>query len=205
MYGGAVATMLIDTLRVVIDWRCNLSCWYCCNEQDSQRSQFGLTSLSVIDFSAYKNVCITGGEPFLFPDKIREVAALAHAAGCYVIVYTNGILLSKERLDSAGPIDALTVGLHLKETFAGIIAATESTVCGTKIKVRYNVNQIFSDHPVIVNTKNRGRRNVRFFFLNQCDRHNERRVVLDTAIARTDFKPRDVSSKYVKISDRERG
>ena len=62
-----------DTIRLILFLDCNLSCAYCCNEQEQFSSQFIKKDFNDIDFSKYENVCITGGEPFLYPESIWYV------------------------------------------------------------------------------------------------------------------------------------
>jgi molybdenum cofactor biosynthesis enzyme MoaA len=60
----------IDTIRLILTLDCNLKCSYCCNKLESVYSRFVKKSIDEIDFSRYRNVCLTGGEPFLY--KLRS-------------------------------------------------------------------------------------------------------------------------------------
>lgn len=76
-----------DTARVMISPKCNKACSYCCNEQPGVLEKFTpITDLQIL--SKYKNVCITGGEPMLFPDKVISVAAYARNMDLMVYLYT---------------------------------------------------------------------------------------------------------------------
>ena len=64
----------MKTLRLLITEKCTRNCNYCCNKRDEVRERFQfVNSLDDIDFTSYSSVCITGGEPLLVPDRIREV------------------------------------------------------------------------------------------------------------------------------------
>ena len=65
--------MELDTLRILVSLKCNLHCSYCCNEQWSIAKKFEGCTLNEIDFAPYKNVCISGGEPLLFVNRVFEV------------------------------------------------------------------------------------------------------------------------------------
>lgn len=175
---------MIDTIRIVVDWRCNLSCDYCCNEKERFRRQFKTVSIREIDWSRYRTVCISGGEPLLFPQKI-EALCRAVPPGKFVVVYTNAFHLSPalaECLDLWG-VRALTVGLHIPETFGSIITRTSEALAGRNITARFNVHEAYRErigafYPGI---------SFRFWAMDDCDRGNEERVVLADAVQRHDF------------------
>lgn len=165
---------MIDTLRVLVSWKCNLTCSYCCNEQPRFRDPIRPTKLSEIDFSRYQNVCISGGEPLLFPDRIRAVCSLAQDST--IILYTNGVFLNAGMagmLEQWG-VDFVNVGLHEPKSFAKLIESVSQAVLFTKLAVRFHIQDIyetqitrlFPDVPV------------RFWKMDDCDRANEERVVL---------------------------
>lgn len=109
----------LRTLRLMITDKCNLTCAYCCNNMQEVRSRFVDKKLVDIDFSAYKAVCITGGEPLLVPKTIEQVCnAMGHTQPRYL--YTNGLLLHREK-DHAFLFDGINIGIHYKEQMKAIL------------------------------------------------------------------------------------
>jgi organic radical activating enzyme len=104
-----------DTLRLIITLDCNLSCSYCCNNLPEIKSRFVEKELPEIDFTQYKNICITGGEPFL--DKPRLYNLLLHIPrGINVFIYTNGLLVQDTDIEILKnywrKVKCLNIGLH---------------------------------------------------------------------------------------------
>ena len=55
-------------LRLIITEECNRSCVGCCN------NDFNLKNLPIVNmFKNYDKVIITGGEPMLYPDRVKQV------------------------------------------------------------------------------------------------------------------------------------
>jgi len=163
----------VDTVRVVVTWRCNRVCGYCCNRKPAVRAAFRPARLHEVDWPAYRIVCITGGEPLLYPERIERVARLASPRS-YVVLYTNGLLLDRsgaESLERAG-VHALNVSLHDPRTFREQYAATRRAVRGTGLRVQFYV---WNGHSHLVST---WPGTWRFWVVDNCDRSNEDRVVL---------------------------
>jgi hypothetical protein len=163
---------VIDTLRVLVDWRCNLHCSYCCNEQPAIRSQIKPTRLDDIDFSAYRVVCITGGEPLLRPDLVYAVCQRI-PRGVLRVLYSNGILLTPpmaRQLWGFG-INSINVGLHIESTFSVLIQ--RATASGWRGGIRFHAQDchrwLADLYPDL---------EFRFWKMDDCDRPNEDRVVL---------------------------
>ena len=161
-----------DTLRLLVDWECNLKCAYCCNEQQRFRKDITpIDSLSVINWDKYSFVCITGGEPLLFMDRVREVAALSKG---FNIIYSNGLLWNQGIADklSLWNIKAANIGLHYPKSFDQVIKNISSIT--TNISVRFHVwdkfkEEMLEKYPHV---------NFRFWTMDDCDRDNEDRFVL---------------------------
>jgi molybdenum cofactor biosynthesis enzyme MoaA len=64
---------MINTVRIILFLKCNMRCSYCCNKKEKFNSQFQEKEFCEIDFSLYKNICLTGGEPFLYKNKLFSV------------------------------------------------------------------------------------------------------------------------------------
>jgi molybdenum cofactor biosynthesis enzyme MoaA len=172
--------MSYDTLRLIIDSRCNLSCSYCCNKIPEIRNEFRQAFLSEIDWQAYQTVCITGGEPLLCVDKIEAVCKRV-PRGALVVLYTNGILLdylTAMRLVNIG-VNAINVGLHKPESFHALIQQVMRATHAfrRRLSVRFHVWEGYRD---IVKTEHYCQNTVtfRFWKLNDCSRANEDRVEL---------------------------
>lgn len=105
---------MIDTLRLILFKECNLRCYYCCNEQTQFNSKFVEKSFDEIDFALYKNVCLTGGEPFL--NKILLYSVMDKIPNeLNIYIYTNGIpinLSDIDKLKTYSNLKCLNVGLH---------------------------------------------------------------------------------------------
>jgi molybdenum cofactor biosynthesis enzyme MoaA len=163
-----------DTIRILLGWRCNLSCAYCCNERPQFRDQIKPVRLNDIDFAQYKVVCITGGEPLLFMDRLHDVCVRVPSHRL-VVLYTNGVRLDRqhaERLAWEG-VNAINVGLHVPQTFDWLIQRVTRATKGLGMSVRFHVQDIHTDladrYP---DTQ------FRTWKLDDCDRDNEERVIL---------------------------
>ena len=169
-----MGAMNVDTIRILVDWRCNLSCAYCCNEQPRIREQIKPVSLDEIDFSRYKMVCISGGEPLLFLERLHDVCVRV-PPGKLIVLYTNGIHLGRleaKRVRWEG-VSAINVGLHIPETFDWLIQRVTWATEGLGMSVRFHAQDIHADlagkYPDV---------QFRFWAMDDCDRSNEERVVL---------------------------
>lgn len=161
-----------NTARVLVDWECNLKCSYCCNEQQRFREDIHPVKLSEIDFSKYKIVCISGGEPLLFLHKVKQVCD--KAVSSVKILYSNGLLWNDKTADKLFDfgITAVNIGLHYPKSFDSVIKNVSASP--GKLKIRFHVwnkYEISLAHyyPNV---------SFRFWELDDCDRDNEDRFVL---------------------------
>jgi len=92
-----------------INGTCNANCFYCPTEQKDESVPMtnSIEFPNVADYIAYikkfgfKGVSISGGEPFLtFEKSLKYIEAVRKAFGpaMYIWLYTNGILVTKEKL-----------------------------------------------------------------------------------------------------------
>jgi len=165
-----------DTLRILVDWKCNLKCSYCCNEQEHSRSQFKPTNLNTIDFSKYSNVCISGGEPLMFLMRVSEICRRIRN-NQLVILYTNGIFLSTEYaqlLEMMG-VHAVNIGLHDPKSFKKIITNVLESTKDTKLSVRFHVWENYKDMNLEAEFPTA---KFKYWTMDECDRDNEERVIL---------------------------
>lgn len=107
--GAAIAAgVLPDRVWVYSNYHCNLECAYCLTESAprSKRRIIGPDQMVAIAEQAaalgYREVGVTGGEPFMRRD-LTEII-LAMAAHLPVTVLTNGTLFGDDRLDGLDPL-----------------------------------------------------------------------------------------------------
>lgn len=166
-----------DTLRVLVSWKCNLKCSYCCNDTLPEiRASIRPTTLESLDFSKYKVVCISGGEPLLFLNRVYETCI--RARGRYIVLYTNGLLMTPRIAGDLAiwGVNAINVGLHEPKTFHTLIRKVWNSVQGLPMSVRFHVEDTHTDLAI----QHRGL-NFRFWHKDDCERDNEDRVVLEEA------------------------
>jgi hypothetical protein len=163
-----------DTLRVLVSWKCNFKCTYCCNDTLPEiRAGIQEMRLNDLDFTRYFVICISGGEPLLFPERVKAVCD--RARGKFIVLYTNGTKMTPgiaARLSEWG-VNAINVGLHYPKTFDLLIARVKHSVGWLPMSVRFHVE----DTHVILTEKYRGAQ-FRFWRRDDCERENEDRVVL---------------------------
>lgn len=165
----------VDTIRILIHWDCNLRCTYCCNEQDRFRSQFKPVPFASIDFDKYSHVCVSGGEPLLDLPKLQRIL-IGIPKEKTIILYTNGIFLDKiaaAMLEASG-VKYINVGLHFPRSFDRLISDCTKAVEDTNLIVRFHAQDIYQE----ALTNNYPRGNFRFWTMDDCDRGNEERVIL---------------------------
>jgi uncharacterized Fe-S cluster-containing radical SAM superfamily protein len=165
---------MIDTLRVLVSWKCNLHCSYCCNDIPEFRKDIKEVRFEDIDWEKYKNVCISGGEPLMFLDLTRRVALAASRS--FKILYTNGILLDKGTARQLGwwGINAVNVGLHYPESYDILIHRVLEATAGNPYLVRFHLNEMAAGRTADIWPGVE----FRYWRMNDCARDNEERIVL---------------------------
>ena len=165
-----------DTLRILVDWKCNLKCAYCCNEQEHSRLQFTSTNLYTIDFSKYSTICISGGEPLMFLRRVAEICRRVRD-NQMVVLYSNGILMSKviaHMLPQMG-IRAVNIGLHFPNSFNRIITNVLKCTEGTNLSVRFHVWENYKNMNLEAKFPEA---KFKYWTMDECDRDNEERVIM---------------------------
>lgn len=170
---------MIDTLRLIITLKCNMSCVYCCNQQYQFNSQFRCRKFSEIDFDKYKNVCITGGEPFLNKPLLYTLLDLI-PKDKNVCIYTNGTKIYEldcrklEFFHLLRNLQCVNIGLHIIEQLNHIPAIEEW------VPVRWLVqNTKFSDFAQVVRLAV-ALDKIKQWKLNECEMPNEDWILLKT-------------------------
>lgn len=164
-----------DTLRVLVSWKCNLSCSYCCNDTLPEiRAAIKPTSLDTLDFTPYKVVCVSGGEPLLFLDRVRSVCE--RSKGKFIVLYTNGTKMTPQIAGdlAAWGVNAVNCGLHQPKTFNTVIRKVYDSFRGLQVSLRFHLEDTYTEvaqqHPGL---------SFRFWHRDDCERDNEDRVVLE--------------------------
>lgn len=166
--------MLKDTARIIMFLECNFKCRYCCNEQDQFNSLFVEKHLAEIDFDAYQNICVSGGEPFLRKDVLYNVLErIPRQKPIYL--YTNGILITDDDIEKlqAYNIQGINVGIHGVNQVRFVNPGIER-----RFSVRYlaqdkNSEKLLAMYPGRVTPQN-----AKFWKLDDCYRENEDWILL---------------------------
>lgn len=95
-------------LRLLLFEDCNRNCAGCCNKD------WDLKALPVCkSFSGFDMIILTGGEPMLRPEVIREtVQRIRRANKCPIYLYTAKVDDTLRSLGVLGLVDGMTVTLH---------------------------------------------------------------------------------------------
>lgn len=165
--------MIKDTARVLVGWNCNLSCPYCCNRIPEVRERIRVVGLDEIEWKKYRCVCITGGEPMLYGNRVIQICERARRAQVpLVVLYTNGLMMRSayaRELEALG-VGAVNVGLHHSDpqTLMLAIARVLVSTLETHLKVRFQLWEGAKDlarpWPGL---------DVRFWRMDDCERPNE--------------------------------
>lgn len=153
---------------------CNMNCPYCCNKKEKFNSQFNEKLFTEIDFSLYKNICLTGGEPFLYKDKLYYfLDKIPSEKNIYI--YSNGTLINESditKLSKYKNLKCLNIGIHTLEQLDSVNSNIEK-----KLPVRFmaqdiNCEKLLEKYPERLND------NLKSWTLDNCDMPNEEWVLL---------------------------
>ena len=151
-----------------------MSCSYCCNNIKKIRSRFIEKTLSEIDFTKYKNVCITGGEPFLAKVLLYSVLfKIPEFKNIYL--YTNGILIDWPdvfTLKSFDNLKGVNIGLHTIPQLKRIIHLEKY------LPVRFMMNETLKNKFIKTYPERLTKDNVNTWKLNECEMPNEDWILL---------------------------
>ncbi len=164
-----------DTLRLLLFLDCNFTCDYCCNLNKDYFSKFVHLHPEEIDFESYENVCLTGGEPFLDPDKVFEYMDLIPSDKT-IYLYTNGVLITKEHIQKLRTYENLgcvNIGLHHKNQIRSIEASIEYV-----LPVRFSLEDKTASSFCKASNYRVNGANSKQWVRDQCDVFNEDWVVL---------------------------
>jgi pyruvate formate lyase activating enzyme len=117
--GDVIPTSTLDwpgkVVLVVFMWGCPLKCPYCSNSrfievpEDVQPSDTEVVNARVMEASRFLDaVVFSGGEPFMQPAALKEMASYVKGLGLLVGVHTNGAYPDRiEEMANAGLLDAV--------------------------------------------------------------------------------------------------
>lgn len=107
-YGcGRVFPKRASKLRLLVHEECNRACPGCCNKG------WDLKALPVCSkMEGYKEVMLTGGEPMLDPQRVKELAHEALVGGAMVYMYTAKVDDLKATFDVLASLDGICLTLH---------------------------------------------------------------------------------------------
>jgi len=171
-----------DTIRLLLQWECNLKCSYCCNEIPEIRK--GIEEINVLAAMHktvdYKNVCITGGEPFLDPFLVETVIRFGTTKDQNVYIYTNGTRVSAEEIERLltkyPQLKGINVGLH--DEYLGTWDKLINKFAHIP-QVRFHFDEIYTEK--VLNTYFGDVGDVKrfqFWKKNDCEMNNEDQFVL---------------------------
>lgn len=135
---------------------CNLACLHCRAQAKKERDEKELTTLeckSIIDsIWSFSNpvIILTGGEPLMRSD-IFEIVEYGNQKGLYMVLATNGTLLSKEVAKTLKALKIKRVSLSLDgkdkkshDEFRGVEGSFDSIITAAKIlneeKLPFQIN-----------------------------------------------------------------
>lgn len=109
-------------LRIIVDWKCNRKCVYCCNEYkeiiDSFKKVKFTELINLLFENQYEEIAVTGGEPLLFPYKVLSVINTIKQVSPFskIFLYTNGDYINEdtfsEFINIFSQINGINIGLH---------------------------------------------------------------------------------------------
>lgn len=146
-----------EVLGLIFTQRCNFRCRHCCNESSPQ-GQETLPLEAMLDHVSqaaasgrFKEIGLSGGEPFLFPRQLLKVVSHAHECGLSASVTSNGFWGFSEQharqvlepLVAAGlaSVNLSVSPFHLEFTQLGRIVTAAEVGLDLGLLVRVNVVQ----------------------------------------------------------------
>lgn len=113
----------MKTARVLISERCNRDCSYCCNKQEGI-----LDNMTQVPFwfeweffKSYEVICVTGGEPMLFPEGVIMFADRVKSLYKDMPVYMYSAQYTKKMEEVLKHIDGVHFTIHENPSSRDII------------------------------------------------------------------------------------
>lgn len=173
-----------DTIRLILFLDCNMKYSYCCNEQEQFNSQFQKKTFDQIDFSKYKNVCISGGEPFLnkvvLYETINKIENIYYNDKRYnepnFYLYTNGLLINDDdiaKLYWVMGLKYVNIGIHTVNQLRNVNPELQRY-----LPVRFMAQDIHCEELLKMYPDRLNKENLKPWILNECNMPNEDWVLL---------------------------
>lgn len=124
--------MTLHEITIEVTQRCPNKCIYCSSLSDATKTQYldYETICRVVDDAkslGAKSVSLSGGEPFLHSD-IVKIAEYINLRGMTCLLYSSGIVLSKDGTPASVPADTLeSIKGKVSKLIVNIEAADETT------------------------------------------------------------------------------
>jgi uncharacterized protein len=154
----------IRVMQAVITARCNLKCTYCSFAANAPKlAQMDMTREEITSLSQRFNrdigedglLLITGGEPELHPEAVDYLAE--HVSG-KIIIFTNGTLINRERLDNfrrkdVGVLFSLDGDLFAQDTVrrgkdGSYNKVAEALKMAREVGLDYGISAVVGDHNI---------------------------------------------------------
>ena len=191
--------MVKDTIRLILFLDCNLHCEYCCNKQEQFNHQFKHIPFGVdlflsligaeINMEQYKNICITGGEPFMKRELLYDV--LGEMSIVYptknIFLYSNGLLITDDDIELLAALRndriatrttlhplSINIGLHTLDQLSMINPNLEK-----RLPVRFSARDIYHEQLLKMYPTRLNEQNLKSWVLNECNAPNEDWVLLE--------------------------
>lgn len=168
-----------DTLRLILFLECNMRCTYCCNDNEKFSSMFLKARFNEINFDKYENICITGGEPFLYKKLLYWVLNNIPTRQS-IYLYTNGLRISNGdigKLQRYPNIKCINVGLHTSKQLNGVNKNLE-----LHLPVRFMAQESKLESFIKLYPERLNRENVKSWRLNECNLLNEDWILLEDIV-----------------------
>lgn len=153
-----------DFIVIIPSFKCNIACDHCqhsCSSDREERMPLELFCSCInqaLDLG-WKQICLSGGEPFLIPEYIESAAKICRERNAKLIIQTNGFWgknlthakLMLEKMKGITQIGFSIDKSHLKEikldyVLDAIKAAVESGINSISISISY---QTFNEFEVL--------------------------------------------------------
>ena len=141
--------MARNKARIKITLRCDKSCPYCINKDAEYRKKWKeIDRPDEVQWSQYRSIIISGGEPTLYWDRLRTVAyGLRSITTCPIYLQTNGAHLTKNlirRIDDH--IDGIGYSVHSPEEFLHMKTRLKDINLIKPVRLYINKDMHFESH-----------------------------------------------------------
>lgn len=101
----------MKSARLIVTYKCNHDCSGCCNKQLNKSEIPEINSIE--ELKDYDEILITGGEPFLFPEKLKElIKEIKKNGNQKIIIYTTPEYTIEDFNEISKLVDGITITIH---------------------------------------------------------------------------------------------